>query len=374
MSTPTSLYRSIRTNIPKLIVIGLLSILTACASVETKTTGLEDQLVQQHELFDGNIDNTTIQQERLKGTRSGTSFDDIELEDLTEDQLSLLKKRKSMQQGDLAIQTGDTNLALYHYVKALIEDTKDIQIYYKIGGLHESRNNNRLASLSYQKALSINPGFVLALESIGRIKLNNREYVDARVYFTKAISHDQQRVSNKDKTKNRPGLISEHDIDYYSPFYAYTGIGVIEDLNKNHAAAISFYQKALQIRPTSAAAESNIGYSFYLINDIEKAESHFKRAISKDKRYGKAWSNLALVYVKKGLFTQAVNILIDYNGDKPSAYNTVGYLCMLEEKYNQAEQFFNQAIDSSPIYFKIAVENRELNRRQYSGTVYESLN
>jgi len=374
MNIPTTENCTVRTHCRVSIAATVLSLLTACTSVDTKTTDFEDALVQQHELFDGNVENSKIQQDRLKNTRSGTKFDDTELTDLTEEQLSLLKKRKSIQQGDLAIQTGDSNLALYHYVKSLIEDTKDIQVYYKIGALHESRDNDRLATLSYQKALSIKPDFVLALESMGRIKLDNRKYADARVYFHKAISHDQERIANSDKPKNKPLLATAHDIDYYSPFYAYTGIGVIEDLNKNHEMAVSFYQKALQIRPTSAVAESNMGYSLYLSNDMEKAESHFKRAISKDKYYGKAWNNLSLLYVKKGLFSRAVNVLIDYNGDKPSAYNAVGYLCMLEGQYNQAERLFNRAIESSPVYFEIAVENRELNRRQYSETVYESLN
>lgn len=346
-----------------------VSLLGACASMQTNTLNIEDQEVQQHELFDGDIENVEMKAEKLKQTRSGTSFDKKDLDDLSEEEQTLLRKRDHLQKGDLALHSGNTDLALYEYVHALVEDSQDVQVYYKIGVLHESRNNARLASLSYQRSLDIEPGFVLALERMGRIKLNEREYADARVFFEKAITEDRKRIDSM----NSPNSVNK-DFDHYSPFYAYTGMGVIEDLLKQHDKAIMYYQKALKIRPDSAAAESNMGYSYYLNQNLEEARNHFKRAITKDKNYSKAWRNLALVYVKKEKFTEAVNLLIDHTGDKPSAYNTVGYICMMDDKYEQAEQFFNKAIDLSPVYFEIAAQNRDLNRLRYSQSVYKPLN
>jgi uncharacterized protein HemY len=59
--------------------------------------------------------------------------------------------------------------------------------------------------------------------------------------------------------------------------------------------------------------------------------------------------------------------------DKPSAYNTVGYLCMLDKKYDSADEYFQLAINTSPVYYKVANENMATNRKLYSQSVYEEL-
>lgn len=39
------------------------------------------------------------------------------------------------------------------------------------------------------------------------------------------------------------------------------------------------------------------------------------------------------------------------------AYNTVGYLCMLKERYDDAEMFLQRAVELSPFYYELAYEN-----------------
>jgi len=343
--------------------------LTGCATMQTTPSNEEDLAIQAHELFDGDVDKLALKNKKLKDHRSGTSFDKETQEELTDEQISEQKKWRYIQNGDMALRAGDSDMALYEYVRALMIDGKDVQVFYKIGNLHESRNNTRLASLAYHRALEIQANFVLVLERLGRMKLNEREYSDARVFFDKAITEDRQRIDSMEAVTGE-----NRGIDHYSPFFAYTGMGVLEDLNNRHDRALMYYKRSLGIRPDSASAENNIGYSYYLNNDHDQAEAHFKRAISRDKAYSKAWRNLALVFVKKGKFSEAVDLLIDHTGNGPSAYNTVGYICMLDGKYDQAEAYFNRAIDLSPAYFEIAVQNRDLNRRRHSKTVYESLN
>ena len=344
-----------------LFIIFFLILITSCASTTSKTLSQDDQRVQQHELFDGEIDSADITKEKVASSKSGTRFDKTDTDGLTEQQISQLKKSEHIASGDEALQAGNVDFALYSYVLALVEDNQDKKLYFKIGSLHESRGNTSLAGLAYKKALAIDNGYVDALERMGRLRLNDRDYPTARKHFKKAVSEDNKR------TKNMPA-------DASSPYHAYTGLGVMDDLEKNHTSAIDNFLNAILVRPDFAAAENNLGYSYYLNNDLETAETHFKKAIIKDKGYSKAWTNLALVYVRQDKFINAINLLIDHTDDKPSAYNTVGYICMIEGKYDQAEQFFNQAIDLSPTYFEIAVENRDLNRRRYTQSVYEVLN
>ena len=354
----------------------LIPWMVSCSSMDTEKINKKDKQVQYHELFGGDVRSVSVMKEQMQDIRSGTRFDKIDKKDLTEQEQAQLRKFQHIEKGDMALHSGNVDVALYQYVRALVEDNLDIQVFYKIGVLHESRHNVALAKLAYLRALDIEPKFVLALERVGRLKLNAREYADARVYFEKAIEADRVRIDSMTShadTVDSSGTVS-NDIDYYSPYYAYTGMGVIEDLNKQHQQAIWYYQKAMSLRPRSAPAESNLGYSYYLNEDLDQAERHFRRSISKDKSYSKAWRNLALIYVKNGKYSEAVNLLVDHTKDKPSAYNTVGYICMLNNKYNQAEKYFNRAIDLSPVYFEIAVQNRDTNRRRYSQTIYEPLN
>lgn len=357
-----------------LITALLLPWLASCASMGGDKLSKKDNEVQQHELFSGDVRNVSVMKKKMKSARSSTRFDKKRQQKMSKEELAQHRKRQHIQKGDMALHSGNSDVALYEYVRALVEDSRDIQLYYKVGILHESRHNVDLATLAYQRALELEPDFVLGLERMGKIKLAKRQYADARVFFEKTIAVDRLRIDSLNETATVSPDLAGKGVDHHSPFHAYTGMGVIEDLSKNHQSALAYYHKALLIRPDSAAAESNLGYSHYLSENLEKAESHFKRAISKDKSYGKAWRNLALIYVRKGKYTQAVNLLIEHSKDEPAAYNTVGYICMMDGKYEQAEKFFNRAIDLSPVYFEIAVQNRDMNRRRHSQTVYEPLN
>ncbi len=257
--------------------------------------------------------------------------------------------------------------------------------------------------MAYRKSVDIQASFVQGLERLGRIKLDQRKYSDAGVFFQQAVDIDRSRIAGllpdttgvvdtaDNKATSKP-MASSADIaatetivsaaaseakspvDYHSPFYAYTGLGVIADLNENRQQAIDYYSLSLKIRPSSAVAENNMGYSHYLNNDLSTAEKHFKRAIAKDKTYAKPYKNLALIYVRQQHYKKAENLLLGHSPNKAEAYNTVGYICMIDGKHDKAERYFNRAIEESPVFYDIAVENRDLNRDLYSSSVFEALN
>ena len=109
-----------------------------------------------------------------------------------------------------------------------------------------------------------------------------------------------------------------------------------------------------------------MGYSCYMADDMEVAELLFKKAVAIDPDYKVAWRNLALVHVRRGEYEEALSILTKKVEDEAAAYNTVGYLSMLDGKHRTAEVFFNKAIELSPTYFKAANENLKKNRQLYS--------
>ena len=103
---------------------------------------------------------------------------------------------------------------------------------------------------------------------------------------------------------------------------------------------------------------SNIGYSYYLTGEFAAAERYFRQAINADPKFKRAWTNLGLVFIRKGQYNKAVKtfkqVMTEFD-----AYNDLGYLVMLDGHLDDAEYFFKKAIDMSPMYFEKAYSNLE---------------
>ncbi len=401
----------------KTVIVPLLAFLmTSCASVDEKKISSQYQVVSDNELYDPSIDEARIKAEQMKNAKSNTQLDrerNASVEDV-----GVSKKAEHVKSGDTALVMGDTDLALFQYISALILDKNDPDLYVKIGVIHQQLGNTDLAELAYRRALEADAAFVPALERLGRLELNQRQYENAGKKFRRALEEDARRLAalasdnqkqadenqevatdnlkqadeNQDvATDNLKQADENQDVasdsqeqagenqevaayDKHSPYLAYTGLGVIADLNKNHTAAIKYFETAAAIRPKSASAANNIGYSYYLAENLEQAEVHFRNALMLDPDFDRALRNLALLYVRRDRLDDALHLLLNRSGNEPESYNTLGYLCMMDGKYEVADDYFNKAIELSPTYFEVAVQNREKNRQRYSHTIYRTLN
>lgn len=332
------------------LVLGLYG----CAMQETKSVAVgEDEKVQGHALYDGDVNSAEIKAERYKTTRSGTNFDKKN-NGKKGTEIAQAEKQEHIDKADTEYRNGNYDVALYEYVRALILDDQDYLLYYKVGVLQAAKGNLQLAELALRKATELEPGYIPALDQYGQLNLRLRRYDVASTYFNRAIERDRERLT---KTKT-----ATETTDANSPFNAYNGMGVIEDINTHFDAAQRYYTTAQRIRPDSAEPLNNLGYSLYLQGNLVQAENQFRQAIALDPGFSKAWYNLALIYVRSGRNQEAVALLADKTGDQASANNTVGYLSMLEGKHKQAEGFFSHAIELSPVYFDLAYQNRDRNR------------
>jgi len=137
---------------------------------------------------------------------------------------------------------------------------------------------------------------------------------------------------------------------------AQNGLGIISDIENDHTLAITYYQLALEQRPGTPMVLNNLGYSYYLAGDWGAAEDAFRQAVNSDPKHQKAWSNLGMLYTRKGNYDQAMQAFSRFQS-KPEAYNSMGYICMLEGKLSRAEAFFLDAIRLSPSHYQAAQEN-----------------
>ncbi|WP_217411458.1 tetratricopeptide repeat protein [Marinobacterium ramblicola] len=253
---------------------------------------------------------------------------------------------EGVRMGDRALARGDSDEALYHYVQALELDAKSADAYYRIGQIHYRRDNEKLASVALRSALGIKPDHTGALTSMGVLHLKHNRYKEARDYLDRALASDRQRFTEG----------AEPSFDSDSPMEAYNGLGVLADLSGDTAQAQRLYQIALAIRPDAADVHNNLGYSYYLESRWQEAEREFRKALDLNKNYEQAWRNLGLVYARQQRYLSALHAL-ERVMDTAKAHNDIGYICMLDGRYQLAEYYFEQALTLSPVFYPKAKEN-----------------
>ncbi|MEH6453808.1 MAG: tetratricopeptide repeat protein [Psychromonas sp.] len=252
-------------------------------------------------------------------------------------------------------QQGDFNKALYYYIEALQHEPENANVLVRIADIHVQLGNDEIATRAYLQAVEFDPTLTLAYQGLGSIEMANRNYAQSKIYLQRAILLDQKRLSDKGAIKQK----SYYALDNKSPIESYMTSGIIEDMQRRFSSARTYYQLALNQNPNSANVLSNLGYSYYLTGDLTLAESYYKRAINADPKLTRAWTNLGLVYVRKNQYTRAIKtfkqVMTEYE-----AYNDLGYFVMLDGRLDEAEYFFQKAIDLSPRYFTKAYSNLEL--------------
>ncbi len=80
----------------------------------------------------------------------------------------------------------------------------------------------------------------------------------------------------------------------------YRDKGYAAQLSGNIDNATAFYQKAISLDPSFAAAYNDLGVIYEMRSDIDRAEESYLKAVEQDNSYLAAYSNLAYLYEKKG--------------------------------------------------------------------------
>jgi Flp pilus assembly protein TadD len=231
---------------------------------------------------------------------------------------------------DRALLEGDMDLSLYMYVRAYDLDKDNVHALTRIGQIHESRGNDRLATMAFTSVLKIDPDHSSVLQSLGLIYLRARNLDEAQALLERAANID-------------PLL-----------WRAQNGIGIIADMAGDHAKAIRAYDAALAANPGDASLLNNRGYSLYLDGRYEAASKDFLEAAAQGAE--RAWLNLGLVRARQKRYPEAVQLMAR-NVDLEVAYNDVGYIAMRQADFAVAERYFHKAIGLSPRYFEAAQRN-----------------
>jgi tol-pal system protein YbgF len=237
--------------------------------------------------------------------------------------------------GDKALRKGELDQAVFQYIKAMeLNGGGDATTLNKIGDIQNKMGNYAHAGQAYQLSLNLEPDNQHALEGLGLIQLRDRNYTAAKGNLTRALTINQ----NLWRTHN--------------------ALGAIADLQGDHVTAQNHYRQSLLLQPNSLNVINNYGYSLYLSGDWNEALAEFRKALNISPDFERAWYNIGLLYARQGRFQDALGAFDNVMG-RPQAYNDIGYICMINGDYRQAELYLRKAIKLSSTYYKKAHENLE---------------
>jgi Tfp pilus assembly protein PilF len=284
---------------------------------------------------------TSTAQSSASANSSLASLYDGEPEVVFATEFPVESAQEAIARADRALANGDTDLALYMYVRAYDLEKDNVHALARIGEIHESRDNMQLATSVFTSILRLDPAHTGALQSLGLIYLQLRRHDEAQALLERAVAEN-------------PAL-----------WRAQNGIGVIADMRGEHTKASDAFNAALAANPGNASLLNNRGYSLYLDGRYSEAAEDFVAAAMQGAE--RAWLNLGLVRARQKKYSEAVRMM-RRTVDSEVAYNDVGYIAMRQGDLAVAESYFRKAIAASPRYFEVAQRNlTELRDRNVTG-------
>jgi tetratricopeptide (TPR) repeat protein len=153
--------------------------------------------------------------------------------------------------------------------------------YFHMGRTLLAQRRNSEALTQFEKALSIQPNFLEALQSIVAIHISQKE-------TRKAIGRVEAQI------KTSPG----------NPFF-YNLLGSVHESNKDKSQAEENYKKAIDLNPNIAGFYISLGNFYRRQNMAQMAIEKYKTAIQKDRNSLPAHMSLGIIYEMQKQFDQA---------------------------------------------------------------------
>ena len=143
---------------------------------------------------------------------------------------------------------------------------------------------------------------------------------------------------------------------------AYHRLAVIAARESEFAEAETHFQKALELGDRSAHLLADVGYYFYLRDQLDEAEKLLRESLEADHNQKGARTNLALVLGEQGRFDDAYAEFNKVLSDGESHAN-MGYIYSLNGDLDQAEREFHIALSLDNTLRPAAEALLELNNR-----------
>ena len=224
------------------------------------------------------------------------------------------------------------------------------------------------AVYSYQAVLATEPENLQALAGLAKTYTALRQYDKSIQQWDRLLQlspEDSAAKIAKAKLLTRFGnlesaaeLLNEASIQNPDNWRIWDTLGVISDLKGDYEQAAQYYHRALGINSSESEIYNNLGYSYIMSQSYQQAVVTLGKGLRLAPKSKHIRSNLAIAQAWNGDYKDALvtsNTLMS----EAESYNNIGYIAMMREDFETAEDYFQQAIDMSPTFYHKAFVNLE---------------
>jgi serine/threonine protein kinase/Flp pilus assembly protein TadD len=209
----------------------------------------------------------------------------------------------------------------------------DAYKYYLEGIRFHDRGDNRQAIALYEKALNLDPEFVMAYRAlaIGYHNLGLEE--TARTYRDKALEF-------KDRFSDRERYQLAGDVFYAS--------------ERTYPQALEMYGKLLDLYPQSGSANQEMGNIHYFIEDWDKAIQYYENCVKNKTSFVGSYEYLSSALRAKGSDAEALDVLQAYVrtiADDAAIHFALAHHFICRGQYDAANRELDKALSLSPTHF-----------------------
>lgn len=180
---------------------------------------------------------------------------------------------------------GGMRKSLDEYIKAVENNKKDYNSYYKIAFLLNELDKKDEAATILKSLLKKEPKYFKATQLLGDILCNQENYKEALSVYMNASRYNS----------------SNYDL-YYNIGMVYT---MLNDFNN----AKIYYQRAATLNTLLYNAYYDIGQINLLSGDLEEAEKYFNQSLNGEDISPMSYYNLAKIYMLRGEKENAINFV-----------------------------------------------------------------
>lgn len=204
----------------------------------------------------------------------------------------IIEANKYFESGKNHLNEGRFEDAISDFTKAMELHQKNAEYYFYRGNAHRNLGNLYQARRNYKQVIKMNP------EHFGAYTNLALTYVQADFGLIYASARSQYDMAKQNYEK-----AVEINPQYVIPHY---NLGNIHSANGFYTLAIQNYSKAIEIEPNYAPAYHNRGSSHLALGNLDLALADYNKAIEIDPFCMSAYTNRSNIYLDTGKYQLAV--------------------------------------------------------------------
>lgn len=139
-------------------------------------------------------------------------------------------------------------------------------------------------------------------------------------------------------------------VQYPHRYEPYHRLGVVADRQKRYREAVALYTQAIALNPDPEIF-NDLGYSYYLQGQLDKAESALLKAVSMKPASPRFRNNLGMVYGFQGRYEEALDQFRRGGSEADACYN-MAFILATQGKIQEAKRYLMLALAADPTYKK----------------------